>query len=94
MMYVINYDLNQLLHNYQPLFEEIQNLGGPWWKYMDRTWIVATHLSVQEVTDRLTKHLSDPDRLLIVRLTSPYNGWLSQEAWDWIHQTYPQWGYY
>ena len=95
MIYVITYDLNQgVFHSYTSFLNEIQSLG-PWEKYMDRTWIVATHIGLQEISDRLTRHLGQPDRLLIVRLEAlQYQGWLPPEAWDWINRHYPEYGYY
>ncbi len=95
MMYVITYDLNQgIFHNYEGFLQEIRSLG-PWSKYMDRTWIVATHVGLQEINDRLTKYLGQPDRLLIVKLEAGfYQGWLPPEVWDWINNLYPEYGHY
>lgn len=95
MIYVITYDFNQgIFHDYSSLLSEIQSLG-PWAKYMDRTWIVATHVGIQEIDGRLTRHLGPPDRLLIVKLEAgSYAGWLPTEAWDWINRLYPEYGYY
>lgn len=92
MMYLITYDLHQgIFHNYQPFLREIEQIGS-WWRYMDRTWIVATDLPLKEVADRLTKHLGQPDRLLIIPLKQPYTGWLPNEAWEWIDEMYRQFG--
>lgn len=93
MMYVITYDINRIFANRAGLFAEIRELG-PWCKYMDRTWFVGTHLSVDEVVSRLNKFLAPNDRLLVTRLTPPYQGWLPGPAWDWIQEHYPEYGYY
>lgn len=95
MIYVITHDINQgIFHDNTPLFTEIQSLG-PWSKYMDRTWMVATHIGLQEINDRLTRHLGQADRLLIVRLeTGHFQGWLPNEAWEWISRLYSEYGYY
>lgn len=95
MIYVITYDLNQgIFHDYKNFLNEIQSLG-PWAKYMDRTWIVATHIGLEEVNNRLVRHLGQPDRLLIIKLQAGYyQGWLPKEAWDWINSLYPEYGYY
>lgn len=95
MIYVVTYDLNQgIFYDNTPLFKEIQSLG-PWAKYMDRTWIVATHVPLQEINNRLIKYLGQPDRLLIVKIEAGnYQGWLPTDAWNWINTNYPQYGYY
>mgnify|MGYP001589355136 FL=1 len=94
MISVITYDWNQgIFSNPQPLIQAIQVLG-PWCKYMDRTWFVATNnMSVHDIAGYLGQHLGPQDRLVVVRLTVPYDGWLPQEAYEWINQMYPQWGY-
>lgn len=90
MIYVITCDLNQgFLHNYQPFFQEIESLGF-WSRYMDRTWIVATDLSVDDVTNLLIQRLGESDRLLVVPLERPYSGWLPDEAWDWVKKMYEE----
>jgi hypothetical protein len=95
MICVVTYDLNQgIFHDYSGFIQEIQNLG-PWSKYMDKTWIVATHIPLQEISNRLTQHLGQSDRLLIVRLEAgQYQGWMPPEVWDWINSQYTQYGFF
>ena len=86
MIYVITYDRPiGLLRGNERLLNEIRNLGTHFVRPMERTWLVATNLSVQEVANRLTPYLGGlHDRLFVVSLTSTYQGWLPQEAWGWL----------
>jgi hypothetical protein len=90
-MYIINIDQNRTRFNYQPLYAEMNALGM-WSRYMRTTWVLATNLSIEEVTRRIITHLSPDDRLLVSRLVPPYQGLLPTEAWDWINNLQPQWG--
>lgn len=85
MVLLVTYDLNAPGKNYEELYQEIKKLG-PWWHYLDSTWLVSTSLSPQDAWECLSKKVDKSDRVLIMRVTnSPaYSGWLTQEAWDWL----------
>lgn len=85
MVYLITYDLNKPGQNYEELYKAVKALGG-WWHYLDSTWLVDTTLSAQQVSDRLVAHIDKNDRLLVIRVTSDYQGWLTNKAWEWINQ--------
>lgn len=88
MMYVITYDLHQgIFHDYQPLFDEIIGITqGRWWKYMDKTWIIAADVSLDDITNRLIGYMGNDDNLLVIPLTQSCSGWLPHEAWEWINR--------
>ena len=91
-MYVVNIDQNGAFpFNYQPLYDEINALGV-WSRYMQRTWIIASFLPIEEVSRRLATHISPTDFLLVTRLVRPHYGFLPQEAWTWINSMYPLYG--
>ncbi|BEU87846.1 hypothetical protein TAMA11512_13100 [Selenomonas sp. TAMA-11512] len=86
MVYLITYDLNRPGQNYDSLYQAIKALGSSWWHYLDSTWLVNTELNAKQITQRLTKCLDKSDRLLVIKTTRAYDGWLKKEAWEWIHQ--------
>lgn len=84
MIYAINYDLCKPGNDYDGLYESIKSCGA-WWHYLGSTWLVDTHLRAEEIFSRLQSHLDANDRMLIVGVTQDYQGWLTQEAWNWIN---------
>lgn len=83
MIYSINYDLKLPGQNYHALHSAIKECGD-WWHYLDSTWLIDTRLDAQAVWDRLSPHVDNNDRVLVIGITSDYQGWLPQEAWEWI----------
>jgi hypothetical protein len=84
---LITYDLNRPGQKYDELYEEIKALGTSWWHYLDSTWLVASSLSCDAIVDRLRKHMDSGDQCLVVDVSGDSKqGWLPQEAWDWINK--------
>ncbi|MFA5838432.1 MAG: hypothetical protein WC849_00635 [Candidatus Paceibacterota bacterium] len=83
--YLITYDLkNKNIRNYESLYSAIKKLG-PWWHYLDSTWIIKTNLNSQQIWSYLGNHIITNDYLLIVKIESKDRwGWLSQDAWTWL----------
>ena len=84
MIYAINYDLKQPGQNYEALSEAIKSCGA-WWHYLNSTWLVDTFLTAQGIWQRLEPHVDTNDRVLVIGVTRNYQGWLPEEAWDWIN---------
>ena len=84
MIYAINYDLKQPGQNYEALHEAIKSCGV-WWHYLDSTWLVDTNLTAQSIWQRLEPHVDKNDSVLVIGVTRDHQGWLPQEAWDWIN---------
>jgi len=83
MIYAINYDLKRPGQNYDALHNAIESCGD-WWHFLGSTWLVDTTLTAQGVWDRIALQVDANDRVLIIGVTRDYQGWLPQEAWDWI----------
>jgi hypothetical protein len=83
---LINYELKDSSKNYAAFFDAIQNSANEWWHFLDHTWIVTTDLSADQFAKRLYPHMLNTDSLLVVRLQKEYQGWLVQEAWEWLNE--------
>lgn len=83
MIYAINYDLKQPGQSYQALHKAIKGCGS-WWHYLGSMWLVHTTLNAQDICHRLKPHIDTNDFFLVIRVTSDCQGWLPEEAWDWI----------
>ncbi|MEI6191079.1 MAG: hypothetical protein WCP24_01755, partial [bacterium] len=60
---------------------------GPWWHYLDSTWIVKSTLTPQQIYQRIGPGLLLQNDFILVIEIVPGNkfGWLPQEAWNWIN---------
>ena len=83
MIYAINYDLKQPGRDYKGLYDAIKSCG-PWWHFLESTWLVDTNLRAQVIWDRLAPKVDRNDSVLVIGVTRDYQGWLSKEAWEWI----------
>lgn len=85
MIYSINYDLKKFGQDYKGLHEAIKAIG-PWWHYLDSTWLVDTNLTAGGIWEKIKQHIDQNDNVLIIGVTKDYSGWLSKEAWAWINE--------
>lgn len=83
--YLITYDLkNKSIKNYESLYSAIKNTG-PWWHYLDSTWIVKSNFTATQIWNQLGQHLLRNDFILVIKIdTSDKWGWLPQDAWNWL----------
>jgi len=87
MIYVISYDLPRGLFGRSPqsLYNELAASRG-WCHYLEKTWLISTVESIENLYQRLSPHLDDRDKILITELTRTYYGALPDEAWEWIEE--------
>lgn len=84
MIYVISYDLNKPGQDYAKLYDALKSFSS-WWHYLGSTWLISTNNNATEIFNKLKSHLDNSDRILIIKADKDHNGWLKQEAWDWIN---------
>lgn len=81
---LITYDLNKPGQNYSALHDKIKSLG-PWWHYLESTWIVSTTKTPSQVWDHISSAVDKSDRALVIDITlDRYSGWLPKAAWEWL----------
>jgi hypothetical protein len=84
--FLVSYDLKAPGRNYDSLYEVLKSASSCWHN-LESTWIIYSNTSIQTWCDRITSTLDKNDRFLIVHFDeTEYNGFLPQEAWDWIKQ--------
>jgi hypothetical protein len=88
-VYVVTWDLNKEKPNYSQArtsflrlvdtFENLKDTG------LDSVRFVSTRDDAEDIVKYLRQGLDDDDRLVVSRLRAgEYQGWLAEEAWDWI----------
>ncbi|MEK5167185.1 hypothetical protein NYE69_33425 [Paenibacillus sp. FSL R5-0527] len=83
-VYVVSYNLNKAGQDYNGLYEVLKSFG--YCKYLDSTWLIATNLTADQLWQRIQPHVDKNDRVLIIRVTNEYSGWLPKPAWEWIKE--------
>jgi len=89
MIHLVTFVPNRRLFDPAPL-AFVQAMQTPpitnWWHQLRDTWLIVTPESIEVLYARLLPLILTTDRLLIVSLTerTKFQGWLSQDAWDWI----------
>lgn len=84
-MILVTYDLISPGQKYQRLIEAITSMGESC-HCLESTWLLKTSLTAEQVATRLRQQIDGNDKLLVTAF-NPHNsnGWLSQEAWNWIY---------
>ena len=86
--YSITYDLKHPGRDYSGLYVAIKSCG-PWWHYLESTWIVVTNETSVQVWNRIAPTIDKNDFLLIIEVKNNKEGWLPNDAWDWLNQNIP-----
>jgi hypothetical protein len=84
MILLVTYELKGAPGTYGDLIEVLKSKDS-WWHYLARTWLVATDETPKELFAELKPFLRSGDHILISGFSAPYQGWLPQKAWKWIH---------
>ena len=84
-LFAICYDLKSPLKNYGPFFEAIKK-SQKWWHYLDKTWLVYTNETPEQMAEKLRPHINDNDFFLVIEVRKNSNGWLPKDAWSWINE--------
>jgi hypothetical protein len=79
---LITYDLHGTAAQQAAFFEVLRK--DLWWHYIGGTWLISTKKTPKELTEDLKPLMQTEDRLMVVRFTSDYWGWLPKDAWEWI----------
>lgn len=83
--YIVSYDKSDE-DNYEALEEELKQSDG-WWHYLERTWIILTDETPDEIWKRIEEKINKENQLLIIEVNGKVRqGWLKQSAWDWIKE--------
>ena len=82
---IVNYELKNRANDYSSLFNAIKDNSLEWWHFMEHTWIVVTGHSPDQFAKFLYPHIMNTDHLLVAKLDRDHQGWLPEEAWNWLN---------
>jgi hypothetical protein len=81
---LITHELKTKDKDYEPFYNALKTNCSYWWHFLDVTWIVDTPLTAHQYANLLYPHITNEDRLLVVKITKEHQGWLPKDAWDWL----------
>lgn len=86
MVLLISYDLNgrERPSEYVAVKSAIERNAISYRKPLYSQWLVETNYSPDQWADMLLAVMDVGDRLLIVEVRWPYQGWLSDALWTWL----------
>lgn len=83
--YIVSYDKSNE-DNYTSLEEELMQ-SGVWWHYLERTWIIMTDETPDEIWKRIEDKINKEKHFLLMEVNGKNRqGWLKQTEWDWIKE--------
>lgn len=89
MVYMITYDLNKEGQKYKDVINAIKDASsGVWCSYWESSYIIKSNLTTADDVFKLIKpHLDSNDLLFIAEITNNYQGWLTEEQWNYINSS-------
>jgi len=84
-IYAISYDLNSPGQKYQRVKEAIESCGDSI-KPMESFWLVDSNLTYSQISEKVRQVHDANDRHFVMRMSREYQGWLTQDAWDWLNR--------
>lgn len=89
MVYLISYEVNEMLYDYSSLVETIKSIGSSYQHPMRSLWFIsAENTSVEDITEIIKKQFhTNTDTVFVTAIskTSHYQGWLSKVFWSWLN---------
>ncbi|MFM2394504.1 MAG: hypothetical protein RLZZ546_2486 [Bacteroidota bacterium] len=90
--YIINFDKGGFF-NYQKFHKTLTTADGiiSWWHYLESSYIVITNrnTSATNVSEFVRANMPDKHFFVCELNLKNHDGWLPQEAWDWINKNKP-----
>jgi hypothetical protein len=82
--YMITYDLNAEGQKYDKVIQAIKDSSDAWCTYWKSSYLIKSDLTPNQIQEKIKPNLDSNDRLLIIEVKNNYQGWLSEEQWEWI----------
>lgn len=81
---LITYDLNRETKR-PPLLEAVKEAGISWCKLSESSYAIETNETPDQIYNKLQVHIDSNDRITIIHLKKPWQGWQSREVIDWLN---------
>ena len=89
--YLIIYDTKKEATAYhaadKQLTDAIKTISDVYWNHLDNTYLIVSALSASRIKDKLSKHLTNGDRILVVKVDVGNTSWggFPETAASWLN---------
>lgn len=81
--YLITYDLNSPGQKYNNVLDVIRNeISNGYCSYWESAYLVNSSHTPQQITEKLEPYFDNSDRLIVIEVTSNYQGLLNKDEWE------------
>lgn len=88
--FMVSYDLRAPGQKYDDLIEAIQESPTvDWVKPLLSCFLIETRETAEEVYTRLKSVIDENDRLLVMKVCQPHQGWFNKDVHKWIEDNVP-----
>ena len=85
--YMITYDLNSKGQKYDEVIKAIKDSStGAWCTSWKSSYLIKSYLTPNQIFDKIKPHIDDNDTLIIIEIKNNYQGWLSENQWQYIKE--------
>lgn len=90
MVYMITYDLNKSGQKYEDVIKAIKSAStGVWCSYWKSSYLIqSTLITADAVFKKIKPYIDDNDRIIVIEVKNNYQGWLDNDAWDYIKKMF------
>lgn len=86
--YLITYDLNKTGQKYDDVIKAIKDAStGAWCTFWKSSYLIKSSLTANQISDKITPHLDNNDRMIVMEVTKNYQGWLAEDDWKYIRES-------
>lgn len=87
-IYAATYDLHKPDHNYQPLYDFLQQFTHC--HHISSVWLIDSDWSAEQLREGMRKKMHDIDTIFVVRLARDWSSWNFQCA-NWLNDSSRNW---
>jgi len=85
---LVTFFLRNEQKDYEQFFVMLRGSVQQWWHFIPQTCIVLSYFNAGGLSQRLLPHIDQQMDYFLITEIKPheYQGWLPQEAWNWLNQ--------
>ena len=87
MVYLIAYDLNNPRSSHKEVEKVIKKISVTYCSFWKSSYLKKSNMASSQIVELLKPCLDDADRLFNVQSTDDYQGWLTDEQWNFIDRS-------
>lgn len=86
-VYILSFDKTMNIDELHNVIKILHNQAiiENWWRYLSNSYLLVSNYSAVDLNQKIGQRFSGNKKYLIAEVNlNNYNGWLSNEAWEWV----------